>query len=426
MTDIAEQDSNVATTAQVDTPMTITALDSTNVKRLKAVSIDAAGKSAVIVGGRNEQGKSSVLDSIIYCLGGKPDIPEPIRQGEDNAEISIETDRLIIVRRFTPSGTSLTVSRKFDDGTVAKLSKPQAVLDELLGDLSFDPLGFIRKSAKEQAQTLRDISGVDTRELDQRRATVYATRTDDNRKLRELDAQLANMLSVSADTPDDEISLSDLIAEISSLEDEHAKLATCRQQITALEAEREEIRQREIRITESLASFNGMVSEIGEPADVQQLRDKLANAESTNRAVRAKQARTQLGCSRDAAALVVQAKTDQLDAVDHDKATMLANATMPVDGLAVDGDVITYNKVPMEQCSSAQQLYVAVAMGIAANPTLRVILIHDGSLLDSAHLQMITEMATQAGAQVWIERVSDDGDGCTVIIEDGEVAQPVA
>ncbi len=57
---------------------TIVSLEASNVKRLRAVSIDASGKPAVIIGGRNEQGKSSVLDSIVYCLGGKPDIPQPI------------------------------------------------------------------------------------------------------------------------------------------------------------------------------------------------------------------------------------------------------------------------------------------------------------------------------------------------------------
>jgi len=77
--------------------------------------------------------------------------------------------------------------------------------------------------------------------------------------------------------------------------------------------------------------------------------------------------------------------------------------------------------VPFSQASSAEQLRVSVAMGLAMNPTLRVVLIRDGSLLDSASMQLIAEEAAKNKAQVWVERVSEDGAGCTVVIEDGMV-----
>lgn len=41
-----------------------------NVKRIKAVKLEPTANGLTIVGGRNNQGKTSVLDSIAWALGG--------------------------------------------------------------------------------------------------------------------------------------------------------------------------------------------------------------------------------------------------------------------------------------------------------------------------------------------------------------------
>jgi len=96
---------------------------------------------------------------------------------------------------------------------------------------------------------------------------------------------------------------------------------------------------------------------------------------------------------------------------------------MPVEGLAFDPDGVTYQGVPFSQCSAAEQMRVSMAVALAMNPSLRVCLIRDGSLLDSDSLEIIREMAEAADAQVWLERVSEGAD-CQVIIEDGAIAVP--
>ena len=83
---------------------------------------------------------------------------------------------------------------------------------------------------------------------------------------------------------------------------------------------------------------------------------------------------------------------------------------------------VTFNGLPIEQASSAEQTRVAVAIGLAANPELPVVLIRDGSLLDEDSLAAVAKQAAERGAQVWIERVGD-GKECSVIIEDGEVVE---
>lgn len=49
----------------------ITALQAENVKRIKAVQIEPAPTGLTIVGGNNNQGKTSVLDAIAWALGGE-------------------------------------------------------------------------------------------------------------------------------------------------------------------------------------------------------------------------------------------------------------------------------------------------------------------------------------------------------------------
>ena len=51
-----------------------------NVKRIKALKITPAG-STVKITGKNDQGKSSVLDSIDYAFCGKI-CDQPIREGQ--------------------------------------------------------------------------------------------------------------------------------------------------------------------------------------------------------------------------------------------------------------------------------------------------------------------------------------------------------
>ena len=48
----------------------INKLEIENVKRIKAVKIEPTQNGLTIIGGKNNQGKTSVLDSIAWALGG--------------------------------------------------------------------------------------------------------------------------------------------------------------------------------------------------------------------------------------------------------------------------------------------------------------------------------------------------------------------
>lgn len=119
--------------------------------------------------------------------------------------------------------------------------------------------------------------------------------------------------------------------------------------------------------------------------------------------------------------------TTKLETLDADKRGQLSAAKFPVDGLSIDlvneGGVL-FKGFPFSQASSAEQLRVSVAMGMALNPTLRVMCIRDGSLLDEDSMQMLADMAEAGDYQFWIETVDTTGPS-TIVIEDGHVRTPV-
>ena len=51
--------------------MKINRLEIENVKRVKAVKLEPAANGLTIIGGNNNQGKTSILDAIAWALGGE-------------------------------------------------------------------------------------------------------------------------------------------------------------------------------------------------------------------------------------------------------------------------------------------------------------------------------------------------------------------
>ena len=109
----------------------------------------------------------------------------------------------------------------------------------------------------------------------------------------------------------------------------------------------------------------------------------------------------------------------EITAIDQAKAETLADANLPVKGLAFTENSVTFDGLPLEQASQAQQLRISVAIASALNPKLRAMLVRDGSLLDAESLALLKAEATTADLQLWLEQVGKDGEG--IVIEDGMV-----
>ncbi len=236
-------------------------LQSENVKRLVAVDIRPDG-SVVLLGGKNAAGKSSTLDSIMYALGGAKTIPaEPVRKGQRRAKTVVELDNgLVVTRTFDAGGAGGSKLEVREKG--AALKSPQAILDALVGAISFDPLEYSRKKPEEQAMILRGIAGVDTTKLDQERDGLFAERTEQNRTVKQLKAQVDAAPS-HADAPKEPVSVAALTEQLEEAGETREANQARRRQLEATIGEAESTK-------ESIGEVDGEIEDL--EADLAKLR----------------------------------------------------------------------------------------------------------------------------------------------------------
>ena len=417
--------------------MKIIKLTAQNVKRLTAVEIQPDG-SLVVIGGRNAQGKTSVLDAIQYALGGATDDKMPVRRGESRGKVVVDLGDIVVRRSFTAEGgTALVV----EDADGKPQRSPQAILDALVGRLTFDPLEFSRQKPAAQAETLRKLVGIDFTALDTKRQQIYDARTSVNREAKALSARIDSMPKHEG-VPENEIPVSQVI-------DEQAKAAETNRQnqakrdaagklsndVLVLSAEAKKTRDSIASLQSQLAREEQLLKELNVRADeahkevaslidvdLAPFKTKAAEVEATNAKVRQNRDRASVVSIFKAKNQAADELTKQLEDIDAEKRKATNDAKWPIAGLGFDtAGGVTLNGIPLEQASSAEQLRLSVAIGLALNPKLKVLLIRDGSLLDDEALKQVAQMAEQNDAQVWIERVGKDA-ATSVVIEDGMIA----
>jgi len=400
--------------------MKILSLHSENVKRLKVVEIKPDG-ALVVIGGNNAEGKTSTLDSVMYALGGKKVLgKKPVRDGAARAVARLELDGdFVIERTITREGESkLEVRSKAG----AKFNRPQELLDSLCARFSFDPLAFLDIDGRQQAELLRKLSGVDTSALDSERANLYAKRTNANSEAKRLEAVLAGM-AYDADAGTDPVQVDALADELTRLEKARMNFQAARERFAhlALELARARAKVAELE-AEELTVKAWLESPDNAPPEADAVRAQLADAQRKNAAVDANRRYIETKRALNRANSRVTQMTERIDAIDAEKAAVLAAANLPVPGLSFSDEGVLLNGVPLEEASGAEKIRVSVGIGFALNPKLRVLLVRDGSRLDKKNLQLLAELAAERDGQVWIERVGD-GPECTVVIEDGTVIE---
>lgn len=407
--------------------MKIIQLTAENVKKLKVVDITPT-KDFIQITGRNASGKSSVLDSIWWALAGADAIQEqPIRKGQEKAIIKLNLGDMIVTRKFTKSGTTLSIENA--DGF--KAPSPQAMLDAIIGNLTFDPLEFSRMPTKQQFDALRRIADVkiDFEALAKADTVDTEKRRDINRDVKNLEGELAS-ITVSDDAPVEFVNVGDLIKQLGETENRNAMLRECeidkensQLKIKRMEKRIEEIKDELIRLDGDImlekAKIKALPLIVYESTDP--IKARITSAETINKAHAAKQRRSEINAQ-------VALKTKASDELTKSIATRAENrlkavqaSKMPIVGLTLGEGNVLFNDIPFLQLSAAEQLRVSVAIAMAANPKLKIIRIKDGSLLDDDSLKMIQEMAATHEYQVWCETVNTSGK-VGIYMEDGEVA----
>jgi len=350
-------------------PLHIIELRAENVKRLKAISIRPKGPM-VVIGGRNAQGKTSALDCIEMAFGGADAIPpDPVHHGARRGKIFADCGELVVERSFTPKGTSIVV--KDADGEVQ--SSPQTLLKKLFNRIAFDPLEFSRMDPPKQDAVLKDLLGLDFSAIDAERKRLYDERTEINRDVKRLKAQVEAIPKLD-DVPDEEVSVSALLEEIEKRDavreanDERREaLETAEQDLTELKSEVSELageikaleerlaakraqldaKHNEQALAEAdVAALEAEVEKLEDP-DTAEFRAQIKSADETNGKVRQKKHRRELVAELNQKQIESDERTSAIEDLDEQKSQQLEKADFPIAGLGFDETGPTFNGVPL-------------------------------------------------------------------------------
>ena len=437
---------------KIEGPLKIISLQAENIKKLVAVEIAPDG-ALVEITGRNGAGKTSILDAIWWAIEGAKHVQAaPIRKGANKARIKLDLGEVKVTRTFNrgkDDENAVTTSIIVENEAGARYPSPQKVLDDLFGVLTFDPMAFLREDPKKQLAMLRGlVPDVDFAAIDKANAEDFAKRTDANRNAKALRAQAAGIV-VPAGLPDEPVDEAALVAELEQageqnalIEKRKANRATAEQTRDHLTANAAALVKRANELREQAAELEREADErlkeaqdltvklenadpLPDPVDTASVRERIANAAAINRGIEARERRRQIegraADFEDEAERLTAAITERKARVE----AAIKAAKMPVAGLGFGDDGALLNGLPLEQASDAEQLRTAVAIAMAMNPTLRVIRVRDGSLLDDGSMKLLAEMAETRGYQVWVEMVNTTG-RVGFVIEDGRVASTPA
>lgn len=420
--------------------MKIINLQAENIKKLVAVSITPEG-NLVQITGANGNGKTSVLDSIWWALAGVANIQEkPIREGQTQARIRLDLGEVIVTRTFKlKDGGEYTSQINCENAEGVKFTSPQTMLDDLLGQLSFDPLAFARMDPKAQFNALRRfVPDVDFDGIEAANKADYEKRKELNRRAKEAKT-LANSVEIPAGLPAQPVDENALIDQLQKanesnnlIETKKNNRATLARDISTWRKEAEEKEKELVALQEKIKALQTKADEaekklasagpLPEPQDISEIRKQIDSAKEINRQIAAREEKQEHLEVAKSLAAEADALTEAMERREQDKLEKIAAANIPVPGLTFGEGEILMKGVPFNQASDAEQLRASIAIAMALNPKLRVIRVRDGSLLDSKSLLILEEMANTQDYQVWIERVDDTGK-VGFVLEDGHLKE---
>jgi energy-coupling factor transporter ATP-binding protein EcfA2 len=425
-----------------------------NFKRLKHFAVKLP-PGVTQVTGKNGAGKSTFLDVVRHLLGdASQHSAEVIRRGEESCQLMGDLGDFVVERRWrkTEKGELQTVVLKAKDGT--RLQSPQAILDSFYNTYTFDPLAFMRLEPKKQLEELKALVGVNTGPIEGKRQDLYEQRTEINRKRTDRGARLKATPAPTVDLPEKPVDVDELLQKQNELQsvvlrneskrrDLRDAVKECAGMMKSCEAADIRVRmavdtleqaKRQLEKAEAdAASLKGaaeaarldleerrkQVDELVDP-DVGDLSAKISAAQATNialaRAADRKKLELELKALDDEEAQLTAA----IAQLDKEKAELIAKAKFPVEGIGLGADGPMFRGFPLAQASSAERMRVSTAMGFAGNPRLKLLAIHDGSLLDDESMALLEKLCAEAGGQLLVERVGVGSD-VGILIEDGEV-----
>lgn len=398
----------------------INKLEIENVKRVKAVTLKPTENGLTIIGGRNNQGKTSVLDSIAWALGG-----ERYRPSQAAREGSTIPPRLRIVMN-----NGLVVERAGKNSSL-KVTDPsgnkagQQLLNGFVEELALNLPKFMEAGSREKAETLLRIIGVGDRlkELEKAEKELYNERQTIGR-IADQKEKFAKEQPYFPEAPEAPLSATELIRQQQEILAKNGENQRLRARLHDLEQEKQrvmeqlqELLKRQETVEEQLRLAR-MSAEDLQDESTAELEESIAGIEESNRKVRANLDKEKAEEDAREYQRQYQALTEKLEGVRGDKAALLESAELPLPELSVADGELVYRGHKWDNMSGSDQLKVSTAIVRKLNPECGFVLMDK---LEQMDLETLTEFGgwlEAEGLQAIATRVSTSGE-CSVIISDG-------
>ena len=407
----------------------INQLEIENVKRIKAVKIEPKETGLTIIGGNNNQGKTSVLDAIAWALGGEKYKPsQAVREG------SVVPPNLHLVM-----SNGLVVERKGKNSTL-KVTDPngkkagQQLLNEFIEQLALDLPKFMNASGKEKADVLLQIIGVGPQliELDQKEKELYQERLYVGRTA-DQKAKFAKEMTYYDDVPKELISPSELIKQQQEILARNGENERKRSAAVALNAERNRLAEKVNALKEELERYQAQLIKVDHDMNIayktaEELHDEstaeleasIANIDEINRKIRANLDKEKAEDDARGYLTNYEKLTEQIEDIRQKRTALLDAAELPLAGLSVKDGELIYNGQKWDNMSGSDQLKVSTAIVRKLNPNCGFVLLDKLEQMDMQTLEAFGQWLEGEGLQAIATRVSI-GDECSIIIEDGYI-----
>lgn len=410
-------------------PIKINQLQLENVKRIKAVKIEPSENGLTVIGGDNNQGKTSVLDSIAWALGGEKYRPsEPSRRGSmipPNLHIAL-SNGLIVERKGKNSDLKVTDLKGHKGG--------QTLLNEFIEQLALDLPKFMEASSKDKAKTLLQIIGVgeqlaelDKQEQDLYNERLYIGRTADQK------LKYAKEMADYPEAPKELVSPAELIRQQQEILARNGENQRKRDNLKNIQFDidmltkqvdnlTEQLNKKKEQLAQSLLDLDVAKKSVSDLQDesTAELEESLANIEEINRKVRANLDKDKAMEDAKYYRHQYDKLTGQIADVRKRRGELLDHAPMPLPGLSVAQGELIYNGQKWDNMSGSDQLKVSTAIVRRINPKCGFVLLDKLEQMDLKTMQEFGTWLEAEGLQAIATRVST-GDECSIIIEDGYV-----
>ncbi|MFA1321136.1 AAA family ATPase [Streptococcus dysgalactiae] len=419
--------------------ITINKLEIENVKRIKAVKIEPSATGLTIVGGNNNQGKTSVLDAIAWALGGNKYKPsQATREGSMvPPTLKITMSNGLIVERKGKNASLKVIDPNGQKGG-------QQLLDSFVEELAINLPKFMDGTPKEKADVLLEIIGVGDQlaELEFKEKEIYNQRHAIG-VIADQKEKFAKEMTYYPDAPKQLVSISELIQQQQAILAKNGENARKRQNVERIRYDYDQSILEVDRLRKLLADAEAKTNKLSEDlkianTDAMDLHDEstaeieanIADIDEVNRKVRANFDKDKAEEDAKQQREQYNALTNDIESIRQQKRDLLTNADLPLEGLSVDDGKLLYLGQEWDNMSGSQQLMVATAIVRKLKPDCGFVLIDKLEQMDNITLTQFGQWLEQEGLQAIATRVST-GDECSIIIEDGysienEQHQPVA